>query len=307
MRNGRARRRPPTRSGCRARPRNTASVDQREQGDAHISRNAAPLPCTTWRPTRSDSSAKTGVNTAVRRIGVLAAARDDPKAREAALSIVERIMHLIEMCSAQAAEAYLEAERHQLAETDRLRRDLLEDLLARTDVSASPKQAMLRAAGLESGHPLVVVLARPIAPLPAARPLTDAVAGWRAGSHPARVCRERPQRNCRGEADAHARQQRLLPARADRRAQRLRPAALHRATGVDHRSAVAPGPWSRAPGARSRWWHVRNLAMTPFVVQPLSAAAWSTHRERETNRSGEAPCSISPSSWSTARGSTRTG
>jgi PucR C-terminal helix-turn-helix domain/GGDEF-like domain len=107
---------------------------------------------------------------------VLSAARDDPQDRDAALSIVEHIMRLIEMCSAQAADAYLEAERHQLAEIDRLRRDLLEDLLARMDVSASPKQAILRAAGIESGHPLVVALARPINPITPGHALANAVA-----------------------------------------------------------------------------------------------------------------------------------
>jgi DNA-binding PucR family transcriptional regulator len=107
---------------------------------------------------------------------VLAASRDNPETRETALSIVERIMHLIETCSTQAAEAYLEAERHQFAEADRLRRDLLEDLLARADVSAAPKLAMLQRAGLESGRALAVVLARPVAPTSDGRSLADAVA-----------------------------------------------------------------------------------------------------------------------------------
>jgi hypothetical protein len=96
--------------------------------------------------------------------GVLEAARDDPVAREAALSVVRQIMHVIEVGSALAAEAYLEAQQHRLAESDRLRRDLLEDLLARRDVSTGPCQAMLRASGLEPDGNLLVASAALAAP-----------------------------------------------------------------------------------------------------------------------------------------------
>ena len=57
-------------------------------------------------------------------------------------------MRVIELGSTVAAEAYLAAQQHELAEGDRVRRDLLEDLLARRNVPAGPKRAMLRAAGL---------------------------------------------------------------------------------------------------------------------------------------------------------------
>ena len=63
--------------------------------------------------------------------GVLDAASDDPAARDAALSIVAHIMQMIELGSTIAAEAYAEAQQQVLAEGDRVRRDLLEDLLAR--------------------------------------------------------------------------------------------------------------------------------------------------------------------------------
>jgi DNA-binding PucR family transcriptional regulator len=108
--------------------------------------------------------------------GVLGAAHDDPQCQQAALTMVEPLLQLVEIASAEGAESYLEAQSQQLAEIDRLRRDLLEDLLARVDVSASPKQALLRAAGLESGRQFVVFLARPVAPVVAGRSLTDAVA-----------------------------------------------------------------------------------------------------------------------------------
>lgn len=109
------------------------------------------------------------------------AARDDPRAQQAALSIVGQIMHLYETCSALGAEAYLEAERQQFAESDRLRRDLLEDLLARNHISPGPKQALLRAAGLEPEKRMVVVLAELVDVLPPGRTPTDAVAAVRRG------------------------------------------------------------------------------------------------------------------------------
>ncbi|HET7246504.1 MAG TPA: helix-turn-helix domain-containing protein [Streptosporangiaceae bacterium] len=91
--------------------------------------------------------------------GVLAAAGDDAAAREAALTLVARIMGVIEVGSTVAAEAYVEAQQHAVAESDRLRRDLLEDLLARRASFAGPKRALLRAAGLGPGTPLLVTTA----------------------------------------------------------------------------------------------------------------------------------------------------
>lgn len=108
--------------------------------------------------------------------GVLDAAGDDRECQHAALMIVEPLLRLIEMASAEGADAYLEAQAQQLVEIDRLRRDLLEDLLASADVSASSKQALLRTVGLASGRPYVVALARPITPVAASKTLTDAAA-----------------------------------------------------------------------------------------------------------------------------------
>ena len=75
------------------------------------------------------------------------------RAREAALLLVERIMHVIELGSTVAAEAYIEAQQHQLAEHDRLRRDLIEDLLAYRTTFAGQKRSILRAAGLGRRDP----------------------------------------------------------------------------------------------------------------------------------------------------------
>ncbi len=93
--------------------------------------------------------------------GVLDAAKDGPRAREAALQLVERIMIVIELGSTVAGEAYVEAQQHQLAERDRLRRDLIEDLLAYRTTFAGQKRSILRAAGLGPETRLVVASATP--------------------------------------------------------------------------------------------------------------------------------------------------
>ena len=91
--------------------------------------------------------------------GVLGVAGDDPEARDAALAIVAQIMQVIELGSTVAAEAYVEAQQHAVAETDRVRRDLLEDLLARRSSFAGHKRSLLRAAGLGPGTRLLVATA----------------------------------------------------------------------------------------------------------------------------------------------------
>lgn len=112
--------------------------------------------------------------------GVLSAARDDQRAREAALGLVERIMVVIELGSTVAGEAYVEAQQHQLAERDRLRRDLVEDLLAHRTTFAGHKRSLLQAAGLGPQTRLLVASAAPIAKEPAPSTLaaaTSAIAG----------------------------------------------------------------------------------------------------------------------------------
>src|SRR5579859_1498962 len=80
---------------------------------------------------------------------VLDAAGQDAAAREAALLSVALIMQVVELGSAVAGEAYMAAQARALAETDRVRRDLLEDLLAgHASPAAGPKRALLRAMGI---------------------------------------------------------------------------------------------------------------------------------------------------------------
>jgi hypothetical protein len=106
--------------------------------------------------------------------GVLEAAEDDQRAREAALQLVERIMVVIELGSTVAGEAYVEAQQHQLAERDRLRRDLIEDLLAYRTTFAGPKRSLLQSAGLGPQTRLLVASAVPTASIPAMNKLASA-------------------------------------------------------------------------------------------------------------------------------------
>ncbi len=106
---------------------------------------------------------------------VLDVAQDDPGTREAALALAGPVMRGIEAGSTVAAEAYLYAQQHELAESDRVRRDLLEDLLARREIPPGPKQAMLRETGLaEPEVRLVVISAASPLPLADERALRDA-------------------------------------------------------------------------------------------------------------------------------------
>jgi hypothetical protein len=105
--------------------------------------------------------------------GVLAATAADTAAREAAVSVVAQIMHVIELGSTVAGEAYVEAQQYALAEGDRVRRDVLEDVLARRPASAGPKRALLRAAGLGPDTRLLVAAAAVTGDLPGRLTLRD--------------------------------------------------------------------------------------------------------------------------------------
>jgi sugar diacid utilization regulator len=105
--------------------------------------------------------------------GVLDAARHDPTARDVALQLVARLMQVIELGSTVAGEAYVEAQQHQLAERDRVRRDLIEDLLARRTTFAGQKRSVLQAAGLGPDARLLVASAARIGE-PSAGPASEA-------------------------------------------------------------------------------------------------------------------------------------
>jgi len=113
--------------------------------------------------------------------GILEAVRDDPEARMAALLVVDKVMHMIEVGSTTAAEVYLEAQQHRVADQDRRVRDLFEDLLRRQTVSSGPKLSMLRSAGIEAAADLLVLSAVAVGPVADDRTVRLARSAVRAG------------------------------------------------------------------------------------------------------------------------------
>jgi sugar diacid utilization regulator len=92
---------------------------------------------------------------------LLDSAVDEP-GREAALATAGVVIRYINSAATEAAEVYLEAERLLLAQGDRVRRDLLEDLLAGRPPTPGPKLTAARDAGLHPPAPCVVVVAVPL-------------------------------------------------------------------------------------------------------------------------------------------------
>ena len=99
------------------------------------------------------------------RIGQLVmwqAVRDlavDDVSREAVLDFVNHLIPSINVASAVAAEVYLETERLLHAEGERVRRDLLEELLAGRPAAPGPRLNAARAAGLEPDRDCLVIAA----------------------------------------------------------------------------------------------------------------------------------------------------
>ena len=80
----------------------------------------------------------------------LASAHDDD-ARRAALVFASHLPRYFEVATTHAAEVYIEAEEQLAATGERIRRDLLEDLVGGTPVAAGPRLDAARGAGLEAG------------------------------------------------------------------------------------------------------------------------------------------------------------
>ncbi|MDP3891078.1 CdaR family transcriptional regulator [Nocardioides sp.] len=87
---------------------------------------------------------------------ILMGVREHPGTKDAALSMVHQVMRGVEVASTAAAEAYLEAQQHTVADSARLARDLLEDLLAGRPPTVTARLATLTATGLDDDVPLVV-------------------------------------------------------------------------------------------------------------------------------------------------------
>jgi hypothetical protein len=93
---------------------------------------------------------------------ILRLADEDAQARTAALVASRLVMEFIDHASTHAAQAYLEAQQLLVAEGDRVRRDLLEDLLAGREPAAGPRLTAARAAGLGSGGRCLLIAAVPV-------------------------------------------------------------------------------------------------------------------------------------------------
>ena len=98
----------------------------------------------------------------------LVSAATDEETRTAALTLVDPVSQYINVVSTRIAELYVEAERLLVAEAERARRDLLEDLLAGRAVPLGPRTDALAAAGLTPESSFVIVTG-----LPADGALTD--------------------------------------------------------------------------------------------------------------------------------------
>jgi sugar diacid utilization regulator len=93
---------------------------------------------------------------------ILRLSEEDDEARAAALASARTVIEFIDHASTHAAEAYLEAAQLLLAEGDRVRRDLLEELLAGREPAPGPRLTAARAAGLGADTPCVLIAAVPV-------------------------------------------------------------------------------------------------------------------------------------------------
>jgi sugar diacid utilization regulator len=89
----------------------------------------------------------------------------DDVSRRAVLSLVTLIARYFDVVIAHAADVYLEAEQLLASTGERVRRDLLEDLLADTPPSPGPRLDAARGAGLDQRRPCLVIAALPTTPI----------------------------------------------------------------------------------------------------------------------------------------------
>jgi sugar diacid utilization regulator len=92
-------------------------------------------------------------------------AEEDEEVRAAALLAASLVIEFIDHASTHAAQSYVEAQQLLLAEGDRVRRDLLEDLLAGREPAPGPRLSAARGAGLDSGGRCALLVAVPVCAL----------------------------------------------------------------------------------------------------------------------------------------------
>jgi PucR C-terminal helix-turn-helix domain/GGDEF-like domain len=93
----------------------------------------------------------------------LALAHDDDSQR-AALAFATHLPRYFEVATTHAAEVYLEAQEQLAATGERIRRDLLEDLLTGRELEPGPRLDAAAAAGLRDAGPFLVISATPCEP-----------------------------------------------------------------------------------------------------------------------------------------------
>jgi sugar diacid utilization regulator len=94
----------------------------------------------------------------------LLASAGSEAARISAMEAAGTIIRYINLAAAEAAEVYLEAERLLHAQGERVRRDLLEDLLAGRAPAPGPKLTAAREAGLGHDATCILIAAHPLVP-----------------------------------------------------------------------------------------------------------------------------------------------
>ena len=111
---------------------------------------------------------------------MLDASRPGGEAADQALAAARTVIRHIDLATTEASAAYLEAQQLLVADGDRARRDLLEDLLAGRPPATAAGLAAARAAGLEGDARCVLIAAVPtVAPEDEAvlRPAATTLAG----------------------------------------------------------------------------------------------------------------------------------
>jgi DNA-binding PucR family transcriptional regulator len=213
----------------------------------------------------------------------------DNASRRAALAFASHLPRYFEIATTHAAEVYLEAQEQLAATGERIRRDLLEDLLAGRELEPGPRLDAARAAGLRSDSPCLVITATPCASLVDEQLLRGAAASLaRAAASPAPALAVVRQDEIvivlvAGKAPAEKLQTKL-----DDVQQRLARAGLSLAVGV---STVVTGV-ARVPDAYREATIVRVArGSSPGVVSlaTMSAFEYLTLRPEPTARRLIAP------------------
>jgi hypothetical protein len=96
--------------------------------------------------------------------GALLDGASDEELRAALLESAGTLMRYINVAASEAGQAYVEAEQLAVAHGDRVRRDLLDDLLAGKPPAPGPKLLAAHEAGLHLPVPSVVIVAAPLVP-----------------------------------------------------------------------------------------------------------------------------------------------